>query len=261
MPGISYGLPMLSAEAGHRAAPLLVAAALAAAAPARAADIKINPPSIEEGEIDIEDNSQVVLNRGRSTDAGQTHFGELAYGIRDWWWTEVETHWDDGHKGLRSRTLDFENAIRLRPQDEYWPESAVFIEYDHAVDGVSPETATAGGVFQKDVGPSSTVLNVLFDHDLGRNALTGVRLRYTGVSTWKIADPLAPGVEFFGVPGKLLNFDRASAQDHRIGPVLTGAAKVEGLGEFGYTAGYLFGLSPGAPHSTLIWRLEFNTKL
>jgi hypothetical protein len=243
---------MLRAETGNCAAPLLIAAVLAAAAPARAADIKINPPSIEEGEIDIEDNSNVLLSRGRSTDAGQTHFGEFGYGIRDWWWTEVETHGDDGDRGLRLRTLDFENAIRLRPQEEYWPESAVFLEYDHAVDGVSPETATVGGLFQEDFGPSSTVLNLLFDHDLGRNAQTGVRLRYIGVSTWKITDALAPGVELYGVPG--------GEQDHRLGPLLTGAAKVEAF-EFGYTAGYLFGLSPGAPHGTLIWRLEFDIKL
>jgi len=249
------------AQAGFRAALLLVAALLAAvAAPARAADLKFNQPSIEEGEIDFEDNSNVLLKRGKSTDAGQTHFAELAYGLRDWWWTEVETHWDDADKGLRSRTVDFENAVRLRPQEEYWPESAVFLEYDHAVDGASPETATVGGLFQKDFGPSSTGLNILFDKDIGRNAQTGVRLRYIGISTWQITDALAPGVEFFGVPGKLPTFDRASAQDHRLGPVLTGAVKVEGL-EFGYMAGYLFGLSSGAPRSTLVWRLEFNMKL
>jgi hypothetical protein len=158
------------------------------------------------------------------------------------------------------RALDFENSIRLRPQDDYWPESAIFLEYDKAVDGTSPEGATVGGLFQKDYGRFSTVLNLLLDHDFGRNAESGVRLRYIGISTWKIVDALAPGVEFFGVPGKLFTFERTSAQDHRLGPVLTGAAKVEEI-EFGYTAGYLFGLSSGAPHSTLIWRLDFNIKL
>ena len=253
---------MLRGKTGHRAAPLLlVGAVLAAIAPAQAADLKINPPSIEEGEIDLEDNSEVLLQRGHSTDAGQTHFGEFGYGIRDWWWTEIETHWDNGDRGQRLRTLDFENAIRLQPQDGYRPESAVFLEYDHAVDGVSPETATVGGLFEEDLGPSSTVLNLLFDHDLGRNAETGEQLRYIGVSTWTIAEALAPGVEFFGAPGKLPSFDRASLQDHRLGPVLTGAVKIGGLGDFGYTAGYLFGLSSGAPNSTLIWRLELDIKL
>lgn len=243
------------------AALLLVAAALAAVAPVQAADLKINPPSQEEGELDLEDNSAVLPNRGHSSDADQTHFGELGYGIRDYWWIEVETHWDDADNGFRPRTLDFENAVRLQPQSEYWPESAVFLEYDHAVDGQSPETATVGGLFRKDFGPSSTVLNLLFDHDLGRNALSGVRLRYAGISTWEVTDSFAPGVEFFGVPGKLPGFDRASTQDHRLGPAFAGAVEIEGLGALGYTAGYLFGLTPGAPTGTLIWRVELDIKL
>ncbi|HXZ02806.1 MAG TPA: hypothetical protein VEI03_22645 [Stellaceae bacterium] len=252
---------MSCAEPCRCAALWLAAAALAAVAPARAADLKINPPSLEEGEVELEDNSAALLDRGRSGDADQTHFGEFGYGIRDYWWIEAETHWDNADNGFRSRTLDFENAVRLQPQADYWPESAVFLEYDHAVDGRSPETATVGGLFHKDVGPSSTVLNLLFDHDLGRNAQSGVRLRYSGTSTWEITDAFAPGVEFFGVPGKLPGFDRAGAQDHRLGPVLAGAVEIEGLGEFGYTAGYLFGLSPGAPNGTLVWRLELDVKL
>lgn len=252
---------MSRAELCRSAVPLLVAAALAATAPAQGADLKINPPSQEEGELDLEDNSAVLSDRGRSADAGQTHFGELGYGIRDYWWTEVETHWDNAGGDLRSRTLDFENGIRLQPQGDYWPESAVFLEYDHAVDGQSPETATVGGLFRKDVGPSATVLNLLFDHDLGRNALSGVRLRYSGISTWEVTETFAPGVEFFGVPGKLPSFDRASTQDHRIGPALTGAVEIAGVGALSYAAGYLFGLAPGAPNGTIIWRLELDIKL
>lgn len=256
-----YTCRMGGADTCRCAMLLLMAAATAMSAPARAADLKINPPSIDEGEIDIEDNSEVLLDRGHSTDAGQTHFGELGYGIRDWWWTEIETHWDNSNNGLRSRTLDFENAIRLQPQTNYWPESAVFLEYDHATDGPSPETATVGGIFQKNFGPSSTVLNLLFDHDIGRNAEPGLRLRYIGISTWSVIRAFAPGVEFFGLPGKLPSFDRASTQDHRLGPAFTGSVDINERTAFGYGAGYLFGLSTGAPNATLIWRLELDIKL
>jgi hypothetical protein len=54
---------MSRAPTGHLAAPLLIAAMLAAVAPARAADLKINEPAIEEGTIDFEDNSEVLLSR------------------------------------------------------------------------------------------------------------------------------------------------------------------------------------------------------
>jgi hypothetical protein len=252
---------MSRAEPCRHAGPLLFAAVVVAFGQAQAADLKINPPSIDEGEIDIEDNSELLLDRGRSTDAGQTHFGEIGYGIRDWWWSEIESHWDNGDNGFRARTLDIENAVRLQPQNTYWPESAIFLEYDHAIDGASPETATVGGLFQEDVGPSSTVLNLLFDHDFGRNAAPGLRLRYAGISTWTLAEAIAPGVEFFGAPGKLPSFDRASTQDHRLGPALAGSIDINERAAFGYTAGYLFGLSAGAPDATLIWRIELDIKL
>lgn len=243
------------------AAPLLAALlTLSLALPARAIDIKINPPSEEEGAVDLEDNSAVTLKKGRSDNAGQTHFGEVGYGVTEYWWTEIESRWDDSIGGMRPRSIDVENALRLVPQAELAPETAVFFEYDHAVDGQNPETATTGALLRKDLGPSSTTLNLLLDRDFGRNAERGVRLRYIGISTWQVTEQVAPGIEFYGVPGRVLEFDRASQQDHRLGPVLTGNLDIAKL-DLAYTAGYLFGLTRAAPQGTLIWRLELDFPL
>ena len=153
---------------------------------ADAADLKINPPSMDQGEFDLEDNSIVVLDRGRSDESQQTHFGELGYGVTDYWWTELEGHWESGGDGLRFRTVDFENAFRLIRQDDFWPETALFLEYDQATKAHSADSATVAGLFRKDIGPSSTTLNILFDHDIGPAAQTGTRLRYVGISTWQV---------------------------------------------------------------------------
>jgi hypothetical protein len=248
-------------------AQLLAAIAIAAAATAsdeaaQGAELKINPPSMDRGEVDFEDNSSVILARGRSRDVGQAHFAELGYGVTDFWWTEVEGHWENGGGalGLAFRTVDFENAFRVVRQDALWPEAAVFIEYDHATDRQSPETATVAGLFRKDIGRSTTVLNLLFDHDLGRNASTGARLRYVGTSTWTLIPEFAPGIQFFGQPGKLGDFDSLSTQDHRLGPIVAGSFDMEGLGELGYSGGYLFGLTPTSPNGTLVWRLEYDRR-
>ncbi len=227
---------------------------------AHATDFKINPPSIEAGEGSLEDNSAVVVSRGRSRDSTHTHFAELGYGMTDYWWTELEGHWESGADGVKFRTLDFENAFRLLGQESWWPETALFVEYDHAVDRFSPETATLGGLFRKDFGPSSTTLNILFDHDLGRNAMTGVRLRYTGISTWQLVPEFAPGIEVFGDAGRLVNFTTENGQDHRLGPAISGGVDIAGLGEFGYNLAYLFGLTPTSPNGTLVWRLEFDLR-
>lgn len=231
-----------------------------AAGAARAADFKINPPSIDQGEVSFEDNSAVIVSRGRSTDSTHSHFAELGYGVTDFWWTEVEGHWESGDDGFKFRTVDFENAFRLVRQGSWWPETALFVEYDLATATHSTNTATLGGLFRKDFGPSSTVFNILFDHDLGRNAVTGVQLRYTGISTWQIVPELAPGVQVFGNAGRVGSFVNPSGQDHRLGPALSGAVDIEGVGEFGYNLAYLFGLTPTSPDGTLVWRLEFDVR-
>jgi hypothetical protein len=244
------------------AALLLAGAAVTAPLPrsAHAADFKINPPSIDQGEISLEDNSAVIVSRGGSTDSTHSHFAELGYGITDFWWTEIEGHWESGEDGFKFRTVDFENAFRLIRQESWWPETALFVEYDQAAETHSTNTATLGTLFRKDFGPSSTTFNVLFDHDLGRNATTGVHMRYTGISTWQFDEEFAPGIEVFGDAGRVGSFVNSRGQDHRLGPAISGSVDIEGVGEFGYAFAYLFGLTPTSPNGTVVWHLEFDRR-
>src|SRR5229473_3405243 len=107
------------------------------------------PDKAREGEFDDASTlRQPAVSRGRSRDSTHTHFAELGYGMTDYWWTELEGHWESGADGVKFRTLDFENAFRLLGQESWWPETALFVEYDHAVDRFSPETATLGGLFR-----------------------------------------------------------------------------------------------------------------
>ncbi|HUH84689.1 MAG TPA: hypothetical protein VLX85_08755, partial [Stellaceae bacterium] len=233
---------------------------LAATSGACAADFKINPTSVEPGEISLEENSAAVAERGRSTDSSQAHFLELGYGVTQYWWTEVEGHFESGTDGLRFRTVDFENAIRLTRQSGYWPESAIFLEYDAPVIGSSPEGATLGGLFREELGRSSTTINVLLDREFGRNAAPGTQLTYTGMSVWTVLPEISPGVRFFGAPGRVANFNRLGAQDQRIGPALAGDIEIEGAGQFSYNIAYLVGLTPAAPHGTVVWGLEYDIR-
>jgi hypothetical protein len=247
-------------EPPHGSAGLLVALLLiAAVAPAlRAAELKINPPSVPQGELSIEDNSSVIVERGKSTDTAQSHFAELGYGVTDFWWTEIEGHWQSAEDGLAFSTVDFENAFRVLRQGEYWPETAVFLEYDRAVATHTADQATIAGLFTKDFGPSSTTLNVLFDHDLGPYAGTGTRLRYAGISTWEVVPVFAPGIQFFGQPGRLGDFLRLGAQDQRLGPAIAGAFDLERVGGLDYRLAYLFGLTAASPTGTVVWELEYT---
>jgi hypothetical protein len=241
----------------RRWAPLAALAALAAPG-ADAADFKINPTSIDPGVISLEDNSAVIAQRGRSTDSAQAHFFELAYGVTEYWWTEVEGHLESGSDGLRFRTVDFENAFRLTRQSGFWPETALFLEYDQPVTRTSPQAATVGGLFREDLGPSSTTVNVLFSREYGTGAAPGTQLTYTGMSIWTVWPEASPGLRFFGAPGRVGNFNRPSAQDQRIGPALAGSFEFKGGSAVEYSIAYLFGLTRAAPHGTVIWGLEYD---
>src|SRR6185437_13510426 len=101
--------------------------------------------------------------------------------------------------------------------------------------------------------------NLLFEREFGRDAGPGTSFSYIGISTWQFLPAIAPGFEFFGAPGRLSHFDKLGAQDHRIGPVLTGGVEL-GVGELEYGLGYLLGLTQAAPTGTLIWRLEYGLR-
>jgi hypothetical protein len=236
----------------------LAALAAVAASRAEAADFKINPTSIDPGDVSLEDNSAVIARRGRSTDSTQTHFFELGYGVTAYWWTELEGHLESGSDGLRFRTVDFENAFRLTHQSGYWPETALFLEYDAPLVRTSPEGATVGALIREDLGPSSTTINVLFSREFGRGAAPGTQLTYTGLSVWRVSPAASPGVRFFGAPGRVANFDRLGAQDQRIGPALAGSLEVAGRGAVEYSIAYLVGLTPASPRGTVVWGLEYD---
>lgn len=225
---------------------------------ADAAELRIFSPVVEQGEVNFENNSAVTFDKAGSKNGQQTHFAEIEYGVTDFWRLELEGKWDTGADGLRFRTADIASIFALLRQDEHALDGALFIEYDHAVDGRSPETATVGGLFRKDFGRSGTTANLFFDNELGRNASSGIRLRYSGISTWRVDALLAPGLEAFGEPGKVGHF--SDVQDHRLGPAIAGAADIEGIGSLSYSIGYVFGLSPGAPSGTVVWRLEFGVR-
>ena len=50
----------------------------------------------------------------------------------------------------------------------------------------------------------------------------------------------------------------ASAQEHLIGPVLTGAYNFSPYGKLKYEVGYLWGLTPASGRSAIRWRLEYE---
>ena len=240
---------------------LALAGAIAALArPADAADLRIFSPVVEPGAIEFEDNSAVTFDRSAKRDGQQSHFGQIGYGVTDFWRTEIEGNWDNGDGSLGARTVDNENIFSLLNDAEHRFHFGVVEEYDRAVAGHTPDTLTLGTLFQKQIGASETILDVLFDRNFGPGAPTGTTLRYAARDVWTIAPLLAPGIELYGEPGRVGRLPAFAEQDHRLGPALTGRFDIEGLGELGYDVAYVFGLTPATSKETIVWRLELGIR-
>lgn len=230
-------------------------------ADATAAELRIFSPVVpEQGQVEVENNSSVTFDRSRQRDGQQTHFGEVGYGVTDFWRTELEGHWESDEDGLRLRTLDNENIVQLSSQRRSWIDFALFEEWDQAVDRRTPDVLTLGTLFQKRIGLSQTVVDVFLDRQFSRNAAPGTTLRYAGRSIWQVTPLVGPGVEFYGQPGRIGHFGDFDGQDHRLGPALAGELEIEGVGEVGYDIAYVFGLTPASPQGTVVWRVEFGRK-
>lgn len=225
---------------------------------AHAAELRIFSPRVEQGRVDVENNSAVTFDRSADRNRQQTHFGEIGYGMTDFWRTEIEGHWESDVDGLRFRTLDNENIFQLLSSERHWLDAALLEEWDHAVDRRSPDVLTFGALVEKDVGASHTILNVFFDREFSRNATPGTILRYAGRSVWQLTPLIGAGAEFYGNAGRIGHMGAFDQQDHRLGPALAGELDLGRLGEIGYDVAYVFGLTSAAPEGTVVWRFEYG---
>jgi hypothetical protein len=101
------------------------------AGPATAAELRIFSPAVPEpGAVEFEANSSVTFDKSRERDGQQSHFGEVGYGVTDFWRTEIEGNWESGKDGLRFRTLDNENIFQLSSQSRSWIDFGLLQEWD-----------------------------------------------------------------------------------------------------------------------------------
>ena len=228
--------------------------------PAIGADLRIFSPVVEPGQTELGESGSTTRDRRQRQNDQQAHFAELGYGVTEYWRTEIEGHWETGEDGVRFRSVDNENIFHLLSADRYWADVALLAEFDASVDGGTPHFLTLGPLFQKQIGRSLTTLDIFFDRQFGHGATYGTTLRYLGRSIWQTSELISPALEIYGEFGRIGRFGKLASQDHRIGPALTGALDLPGIGPVGYDVGYLFGATPNAPSGTIEWRFEFDVR-
>jgi hypothetical protein len=226
--------------------------------PARA-DLKVYSPYVEQGVLELETRGFRSFDRSSDKDDQQSQIYEVGYGVNSWWSTSIFGRIDkEPGADYRYRATAWENIFQLTEQGKYPVDVGLYLEYQKSHLG-EPDEFETKLLLQRDVGPLAVTANLIFNREIGRGSGKGVGFEYAVRANYPWKRELQFNIEAFGEPGRLTGFEEGSAQQHLLGPVLSGKFNFTNLpGNFIYEAGYLFGLTSGGPQGTVKWLLEYE---
>lgn len=247
---------------------LALIAALIVPSAAHASFHLFSPNGIDYGELEFEHNGSASFHRNPDLSGAQSHTIEIGTGLTPWWHSEIEFGFDR-EPGFNAPTLltqiVTENMFQLTQPGQYFADFGFYIEYGQSVTTgkhAGPNQLTFGPAIAKDIGRTTTTVNLFFTRQLGPNQ-TSQRLNFTYAwqTRWNIWQPLSPAIEIYGNAGPVGAMPKFSQQQLLIGPVGVGSLRFEqlGLGKAGklkYEIGWLFGTTSASPQGVLRWRLE-----
>lgn len=249
---------------------LAAALALLAPMPARADYRVVSPYEIDLGELEIETNGAAAFDHRRSQSGATSYTTELGTGPTPWWHTEIEFGFNR-EPGPDQPTLltqvVTENMFQLTEPGEQFADLGFYIEYGQSTTrggAAASNQVTFGPVIGKDIGRTTTMLNMFVTRQLGPDQTSqGLDFTYALQTRWNLWAPLSPAVEIYGDSGTLGSTPGLSRQQLLAGPVAVGAVRLNqlGLGNAGklkYEIGWLFGATPATAAGTLRWRLELE---
>jgi len=224
------------------------------------ADHKVYSPIVEQGILEFEARGHRAVDSAADKNDQQTQVYEVGYGVNSWWSTALFGQLNkEPQQDFRYGATAWENIFQLTPQGKYWADVGLYVEYRKSHLSSEPDEFETKLLLEKEVNPLVLTANLIFNREIGNGAGKGVGFEYAVRANYPWTRGLQFGVEAFGEPGRLTGFEQVSAQEHMLGPVISGKFNVGNLpGAFGYNVGYLFGLTPGSPKGTAKWELEYE---
>ena len=231
---------------------------------AQAADLRVESPYVEKGEVEIEYQGYRTFDNNAAQDNEQKHKIGLAYGVTDFWATEIYGGWKRSPGGkTHFDATEWENRFQLSERNEYFVDLGFLVEYEHVRDRNNDADELAfGPIVAKDIGRTSTTANLIFQPQLGPHAASGVALTYRLQERWRLMETFEPAIEAYGNLGAIDNFDSPNRQEHMVGPAIQGRFRHLGWlpGKLKYNVGYLFGMTSATAAGTLKSVIEYEIR-
>jgi len=246
----------------------LVLAAPMIAAPqgqAKAQEVEVYSPHVEEGEAELEYGSYYGFDHRPGFDNGQVHKLSYGYGVNAWWFTELYANWKRDPGAGEPVTFDsweWENRFQLTEPGADWADLGVLMEYERVANHrTDADEFAIGPLVEKDIGSTTETLDVEFLKQIGPYAgkEQGVDLAYRAQARWRLMPQFEPGLQAFGNFGRIGAMPLFNRQEHAIGPAVLGYFQIGDLpGRIGYDVAYLFGATSAVSHGAFKMILEYE---
>jgi hypothetical protein len=244
-----------------------LAAMLCATAPAKAdiGELKVYSPLIETGVVEIEYRGAYTFDSDAAKDGAESQKTSLGYGVTDWWFVEAYGEWarDPGGTTHFDGT-EWESIFQLTEPGEFWANLGLLAAYERVQNRkTDSDEFEIGPLIERDFGATTTDVNLMLTRQIGPFiSQRGVGFSYAWETRWRLLPQFQPAVEAFGDVGSIGYVERVSAQQHLLGPAVTGRFTLGPIpGNIQYDVGYLFGLTSASPKGAVKLVVEYEFPL
>lgn len=216
---------------------------------------KVYSPNVEEGELELESQSDVTVDGNPQKNGTNRHQFELSYGVTDRWHSAVYGIFTDAPKRkFRYSAFKWENIYQLFEPGAQWLDAGLYLEY--LIPAASQNTTQSLEfklLLEKRADFWLHTLNLEVAKQFG-TSMRDTTFGYAWRSKWQVTRTFNPGFEAYGSIGSLRRFSPVDQQSHLVGPVLYGKL----TDSLKYEAGYLFGLTRGSVDGNIKFNLELE---
>jgi hypothetical protein len=210
-------------------------------------------PKVEKGIVEIE--SQNAFEYNNDGDDERQHKLEIGYGVTTWWSVALEGEWEkEGSAEYDYTATAIENIFQFTDPGKYWLDAGAFLEYEFAHPSGSADKVEAKLLLEKNLINFSHTANFTIEQEVGDNANENPEWGFAWRSIYLAHPMINPGVEYYAEMNEIGNSGNFDAQEHFLGPVITGH-----LGHgIHYDLGWLIGLSDGSADHAVKFNIEYE---
>ncbi|MGB4101553.1 MAG: hypothetical protein WBK91_06570 [Alphaproteobacteria bacterium] len=231
----------------------LIALALAALTPGAQASNKVSSPDITQGQFELEYRGGYDIDNVAQKDGQQVHRFVGNYGVLDRWRTEVKGILTEAGEGYDWTAIEWSHRFQLLKGKDEWPKLSVQGNYKFALQDNKTDKIEFTILASKDMGSFGHVINLNFEREVGAHSVGGTNFNLGWKSKYRYRSEFEPGFEFYADFRKFGGPATKGSKRHLLGPVAYGKI-IDGMK---YEAGFLAGISDGAPDGRFKWILTY----